>query len=62
MGARQSYETRRALALVDAGECNAYQAAKRCNIALSTIYRALARRKARGDLPTIPVFTEKVLP
>ena len=39
--------TEEALALIDAGTCNAAQAAWRCRIAPTTIYRALKRRRER---------------
>ena len=44
MATRQSPEVTRALRLVDNGS-TAYAAAKKCKIALSTIYRALRRRR-----------------
>jgi len=39
--------TVRALARVRAGKCSAYRAAKDARIALSTIYRALARQRVK---------------
>lgn len=45
MAGRQSSKTDRALALVDAGELTPYAAAKKVGISLSTIYRALRRRR-----------------
>ena len=44
MGSRQSSAVDHALSLVDAG-LSGYKAAKVAGIALSTIYRALKRRK-----------------
>ena len=44
MGAKQSSDTDKALKLVDKG-MTPYAAAKKMKIALSTIYRALKRRK-----------------
>lgn len=46
MAARESAATVRALALVERG-WTAYRAAKHVGIALSTIYRAVARQRAR---------------
>jgi hypothetical protein len=46
MSARQSSAVDKALRLVAAGS-TAYRAAKQTGIALSTIYRAVARQKAR---------------
>ena len=45
MAARESAATVRALALVERG-WTAYRAAKHVGIALSTIYRAVARQRA----------------
>ena len=47
MAARESAATVRALALVEQG-WTAYRAAKHVGIALSTIYRAVARQRARS--------------
>lgn len=46
MAARESAATVRAIALVERG-WTAYRAAKHVGIALSTIYRAVARQRAR---------------
>lgn len=46
MAARESAATVQALALVERG-WTAYRAAKHVGIALSTIYRAVARQRAR---------------
>ena len=46
MAARESAATVRALALIERG-WTAYRAARRVGIALSTIYRAVARQRAR---------------
>lgn len=46
MAARESAATVRALALVERG-WTAYRAAKHVGVALSTIYRAVARQRAR---------------
>lgn len=46
MSGRPSAATEKALRLV-AGGMTAYAAAKKCGIALSTIYRALMRQKKR---------------
>lgn len=46
MAARESAATVKALALVERG-WTAYRAAKHVGIALSTIYRAVARQRAR---------------
>lgn len=46
MAARESAATVRALALIERG-WTAYRAAKHVGIALSTIYRAVARQRAR---------------
>lgn len=46
MAARESAATVRALALIERG-WTAYKAAKHVGIALSTIYRALKRRRER---------------
>lgn len=45
-GSRNTAGTKRALALIAAGEVP-YRAAKKTGIALSTIYRAIARQRAR---------------
>ena len=44
MSGRPSAATEKALSLVSKG-MTAYAAAKKCGIALSTIYRALAKKK-----------------
>lgn len=49
MGARQSEEVTRALRLV-AGGMTPYAAAKKVGIALSTIYRAVARNRKHPSL------------
>jgi predicted DNA-binding protein (UPF0251 family) len=46
MAARQSEAVTKALRLIDAKGLTAYAAARKAGIALSTIYRALKRRKA----------------
>jgi len=48
MAARESAATVQALALVEQG-WTAYRAAKHVGIALSTIYRAVARQRARKE-------------
>ena len=54
MAARESAATVKALALVAQG-WTAYRAAKHVGIALSTIYRAVARQRARNaTAPTSP--------
>lgn len=45
MAGKQSADVDKALRLIDKG-MSAYAAAKKVGIALSTIYRALARRRA----------------
>lgn len=45
---RQTRAVDRALAMVDAGR-TAYAAAKETGIALSTIYRAISRRRSTAD-------------
>lgn len=52
MAARESAATVRALALVERG-WTAYRAAKHVGIALSTIYRAVARQRARERVEEI---------
>lgn len=47
MAARESAATVKALALIGRG-WTAYRAAKHVGIALSTIYRAVARQRARS--------------
>lgn len=46
MSARQSAEVTKALRMVERGS-TAYAAARKCGIALSTIYRALKRKRER---------------
>lgn len=48
MAARESAATVQALALIERG-WTAYRAAKHVGIALSTIYRAVARQRAREE-------------
>jgi len=57
MSARQSAATDRALALVEAG-ATPYAAAKAEGLALSTVYRALYRRRD-GDIDKISKKREK---
>lgn len=52
MAARESAATVRALALIERG-WTAYRAAKHVGIALSTIYRAVARQRARERVEEI---------
>ena len=52
MPARESAATVQALALVERG-WTAYRAAKHVGIALSTIYRAVARQRARERVEEI---------
>ena len=52
MAARESAATVRALALIGRG-WTAYRAAKHVGIALSTIYRAVARQRARERVEEI---------
>lgn len=52
MAARESAATVRALALVERG-WTAYRAARHVGIALSTIYRAVARQRARERVEEI---------
>lgn len=52
MAARESAATVRALALIERG-WTAYRAAKNVGIALSTIYRAVARQRARERVEEI---------
>jgi predicted DNA-binding protein (UPF0251 family) len=47
MAGRQSEAVTKALKLVDSGKYSPYAAAKKMGIALSTIYRAIARRKVK---------------
>lgn len=52
MAARESAATVRALALIERG-WTAYRAARHVGIALSTIYRAVARQRARERVEEI---------
>jgi predicted DNA-binding protein (UPF0251 family) len=47
--ARDSSATTQALRLIDSRGWTAYKAAKHVGIALSTIYRALKRRRERNE-------------